>query len=104
LLWQVWNKLLSSCYKVDDGNRLATMILQHEVLVKQQEYTFLENTSPWYRASFSCMYVTLVKAKRLNHENEALWPRWRTFRKRVLGLFWCPLSCLWRCFWGFLWT
>jgi hypothetical protein len=24
LLWQVWNKLLSSCYKVDDGNRLAT--------------------------------------------------------------------------------
>jgi hypothetical protein len=24
LLWQVWNKLLSPCYKVDDGNRLAT--------------------------------------------------------------------------------
>jgi hypothetical protein len=24
LLWQVWNKSLSPCYKVDDGNRLAT--------------------------------------------------------------------------------
>ena len=24
LLRQVWNKLLSTCYKVDDGNRLAT--------------------------------------------------------------------------------
>ena len=24
LLWQVWDKLLSSCYKVDGGNRLAT--------------------------------------------------------------------------------
>jgi hypothetical protein len=24
LLWQVWDKLLSSCYKVDDSNRLAT--------------------------------------------------------------------------------
>jgi hypothetical protein len=24
VLWQVWNKLLSPCYKVDDGNRFAT--------------------------------------------------------------------------------
>ena len=24
LVWQVWNKLLSPCYKVDDGTRLAT--------------------------------------------------------------------------------
>jgi hypothetical protein len=24
LLWQVWNKLLTPCNKVDDGNRLAT--------------------------------------------------------------------------------
>jgi hypothetical protein len=24
LLWQVWNKLLSPCHKVDDGNRFAT--------------------------------------------------------------------------------
>jgi hypothetical protein len=24
LLWQIWNKLLSPCYKVDDGNRFST--------------------------------------------------------------------------------
>ena len=26
--WQVWNKLLSTCDKVDDGNRLATSLFQ----------------------------------------------------------------------------
>jgi hypothetical protein len=39
LLWQVWNKLLSPCYKVDDGNRLATSCC------KKTKYRLFHNTS-----------------------------------------------------------
>jgi hypothetical protein len=57
LLWQVWNKLSSLCYKINDGNRLATSF-SNLFQTCQQLGTSAANISCWQVGRFLSVHAT----------------------------------------------